>query len=287
MRRKIKEEAGFEFGVSVYLWLAILVTLLPIWYVLMISLTPLKVSPSLIIAPWDWTIEAYRQLTNSPRFLRATINTILITVLGVFISLIATVLTAYPLSKPKLPGRNFFVFLALFVFLFNAGLIPSFLLVKDLGMLNTWWSLILPVAISVYNLFVVKAFFQNLPPSLIEAAQIDGASEMQILWRVVLPLSTPILMTVGLFYAVGYWNEFFTAILYMSDKDLMPLSVFLRDVLSGAENAEFSEGNFYSTTSQEGFKMAAVVLTMVPMLLVYPWIQRYFTKGVLLGGVKE
>lgn len=267
--------------------LAIILTLVPFWYVVMISVTPLGMKPSLFLSPADWKFEAYKQLVGNPLFFRATMNSFAITLSGVAVSLIMTVLTAYPLSRPSLPGRQIFILMTLFTFLFSAGLIPSFLLVKDLHLYGTWWALILPGAVSVYNMFVVKAFFQNLPDGLIEAAQLDGASEFQILMKVVLPLSKPILLTMGLFYAVGYWNEFFQPILYLNDQRLMPLPVLLRDILTGAAGADFTEGSFFSDTTLESLKMAAVILSMLPMLMVYPWIQRYFTKGVLLGSVKE
>jgi putative aldouronate transport system permease protein len=215
------------------------------------------------------------------------LNSFIITFGGVAVNMILTVLTAYALTFKQLPGRKLFMLLIIFTFLFNAGLVPTYLLVKNLGLIDTYWAVILPGGISVYNLLVVKTFFDNIPEALSEAAKIDGANELQILWRIILPLSKPILLTVGLFYAVTHWNEFFLPLLYFNNQDMMPLPVLLRNILLASNMNEYVEYNAVSAAPQEALKMAAVILTMIPMLLIYPWIQRHFTKGVLIGGVKE
>jgi putative aldouronate transport system permease protein len=239
------------------------------------------------MAPWKWSFEAYQQIISQPAMLRATLNSLILTLGGVAISLSLTVLTAYPLSRRNLPGRPLIVGFILFTFLFNAGLIPTFLVVRDLGLLNTYWAVLLNGAVSVYNLFVMVSFFQNLPESLEEAARLDGASELQVLRHVVLPLSTPILLTIGLFYGVANWNGFFEPILFLSDRQMMPLPVVLRDILGGLNAAEYMDASAAQSAPAEALKMAAVVITTLPMLAVYPWIQRYFTQGVLVGSVKE
>ncbi len=282
-----RADRPMEIWLAVFLTVTLLVTIVPLWYVLMISLTPLGSSPKLLAAPWEWSFRAYQELLNQPALVRAALNSLILTVGGVLVSLSTTVLTAYPLSRKDLPGRGFFVAMILFTFLFNAGLIPTYLVTRDFGLLNTYWAILLNGAVSVYNLFVMKSFFQNLPESLEEAAKIDGATDMQILWHIVLPLSRPILLTIGLFYAVMNWNGFFEPILYLSDRNIMPLPVALRDILMGLNSAEYVESTANQVASSEALKMAAVVLTTIPMLAVYPWVQRYFTKGVLLGGVKE
>jgi len=286
-----RSDKGFDLTVTMLLVLVLLVMIIPLWYVLMVSVTPLSLtriqSGRLWLSPTDWSLAAYTQLLGQATFVRAMLNSLIITIGGVAINMVLTVLTAYPLSRKSLPGRTIILSFVLFTFLFNAGLIPTYLLVKDLGLLNNRLAVILPGAISVYNLFIVKAFFQNLPESLEEAAVIDGANDLQVLWYIVLPLSKPILLTIGLFYAVGHWNEFFLPLLYLNDSNLMPLPVLLRNILVAANLADYVESNVVSTTSQEALKMAAVVLTTLPMLLVYPWLQRHFTRGVLLGGVKE
>ena len=263
----------------------LIVTVVPLSYVVIISLAPLVLpgQPRLFIS-----FGAYAELLAQPSFLRAALNSFVLLVGGVTLNMVLTTLSAFALSRKSLPGRGVILAFILFTFLFNAGLIPQFLLVKNLGLLDSLPSVVLPGAISVYNLLIMIAFLQNLPESLGEAARIDGASEFQVLWHVMLPLSKPILLTVGLFYAVNNWNEFFLPILFLSDKDLMPLPVVLRDILSSLNSAEFVDGNRQASVAPpEAIKMAAVVLTTLPMLLVYPWIQSHFTKGVLLGGVKE
>jgi putative aldouronate transport system permease protein len=172
-------------------------------------------------------------------------------------------------------------------FLFNAGLIPSYLVVQKLGLIDTYWAVILPGGINIYNLLVMKSFFEGLPDELKEAARLDGANELQVLWYVILPLSKPILLTIGLFYAVGHWNEFFNAILYLNDAKLQPLPILLRNILLAANMNEYVEYDAFSSASVQAIKAASVFLTMLPMVLVYPWIQKYFTKGTLLGGVKQ
>ena len=287
---KGRNEGAFDGAITLLLILVLIIVLIPLWYVLMVSLAPLaRGAPEnrLFLAPADWSFEAYKQLLNQPNFLRAALNSLSITVSGTALNMFLTVLTAYPLSRKSLPGRNLIVTAILFTFLFNAGLIPTYLVVKDLGLLNKLPAVILPGAISVYNLLVMKSFFQNLPEGLEEAARMDGANDFQVLWHVVLPLSRPILLTIGLFYAVGHWNEFFLPLLYLNDNALMPLPVLLRNILIAASMAEYAESNVVSATSLESLKMAAVVLTTIPMLLIYPWIQRHFTRGMLIGGVKE
>ena len=275
----------FDFGLNLFLILVLVVTIVPLAYVVVVSLAPLvlpnKATPLISFA-------AYSELLAAPSFLRATINSGVLLIGGVALNMILTVLSAFALSRKSLPGRGLILAFILFTFLFNAGLVPQFLLMKNLGLLDSLPSVILPGAISVYNLLIMIAFLQALPESLGEAARIDGASEFQVLRYVILPLSKPILLTVGLFYAVNNWNEFFLPILFLSDKDLMPLPVVLRDILASVNSAEYIDGNAQATlASPEAIKMAAVILTTLPMLLVYPWIQRNFTKGVLLGGVKE
>ena len=187
----------------------------------------------------------------------------------------------------NLPGRKIFITFILIPFLFNAGLIPTYLVVQKLGLVNNLLAIILPGAISVYNTLVMKSFFEGLPEELKEAARLDGANEMQVLWHVILPLSKPILLTIGLFYAVGHWNEFFTPILYLNDANLLPLPVLLRNILMAANINEYVEYDAFSSAPIQAIKAASVFITMLPMVIIYPWIQRYFTKGTLLGGVKE
>lgn len=290
-RRRARDEIGFQIGVNAFLVAVLVLVLLPLWRVLITSLTPLDVfvreGVPLVLAPWQWSAAAYEQLLGNPSIIRATTNSIIITVGGTALSLVLTVPLAYALATRSLPGRNLIMTLLLFTFLFHPGLVPNYLLVTKLGLTNNLLAIIFPAAVNVFNVLVMKSFFEGIPESLKDAARIDGANDLQILWRVVLPLSKPILLTIGMFYGVHYWNEFFTPILYLNDPKLQPLPVLLRNILSSASLSEYLEANAYSVAPVDALKSASVLLTTLPMLLVYPWIQRYFTKGSLVGAVKE
>jgi len=283
-RIRRRGDAAFDRSVNAFLITVLLVTLLPLVYVVSVSLTPLGETNTLL--PSRVSLNAYAELLKQPALLRALGVSVFLTVTGVLLSMLLTVATAYPLSRADLPGRKFLTGMILFTFLFNAGLIPLYLVVRDLHLVDTYWALLLHGAVSVYNLLVMKNFFQNLPESLEEAAKIDGANDLQVLWHIVLPLSKPILLTVGLFYAVTQWNSFFEPLLYLSDSKMMPLPVVLRDILTGLNAADYVDMSSTTTAPPDALKMAAVVLTTLPMLFVYPWIQRYFTSGTLSGGVK-
>jgi putative aldouronate transport system permease protein len=280
-----------DLPINILLVFVLVVVLIPLWYTVIVSVTPLTVQTAngynLFLSPFSWSFEAYSQLLGQDTFLTAAKNSVIITVLGVVINMVLTILTAYALSFKSLPGRRIFLMLILFTFLFNAGLVPTYLLVKNLNLIDNYLAVIMPTAISVYNLLVMLTFFQNIPDALKEAAKIDGANEFQVLWRIVMPLSKPILLTIGLFYGVQHWNEFFQPLLYFNSKEMQPLPVLLRDILLASNMNEYVENNAVAAAPQEALKMAAVILTMLPMLIIYPWIQRHFTKGVLLGGVKE
>ncbi len=286
-----KTISTFDWMVTALLVLVLLIALVPLWYVFIVSVTPLELTKlqgyNLFLLPTQWSFEAYTQLLSQDFFVHALFNSVVLTFSGVAVNMILTTLTAYGLIFKDMPGRNLFLTLILFTFLFNVGLIPTYLMVKNLNLLDTYFAIILPTGISVYNLLVMKAFFQNIPSSLRESAIVDGANEVQVLWHIILPLSRPILLTIGLFYAVTHWNDFFNPILYLSSSDLMPLPVLLRNILLATNMNDYVEQNALFAAPQDAIKMAAVLLTMLPMLFVYPWIQRYFTKGVLIGSVKE
>lgn len=283
-------EKVFDAVVLLLLGLVTLVVLLPLWYLLVVSVTPFEIwsrtGGSLFIAPSQMTFDGYRQLLTSARLPRAFGVSLFVTTVGTLFNLVVTTLLAYPLSKPSFPLRQPLLLAVIFTMLFSGGLVPTYLVVRDLGLLNSYWSLILPNLVSAFNLLVMKVFFENLPHEIEEAARIDGASDWQLLWRIVLPLSKPILATVGLFYAVGHWNSFFDAILYISDATKHPLQVVLRSILSAGNVNEYVDPGAV-ILPQETLRMAAVVLTTLPLLFVYPWLQRHFAAGTLMGGVKE
>jgi len=281
----------FDWGVLAFLLIVLLITFIPLWYVVIISFTPLQLTKAggynLFLPPTQWSFEAYRQMLSQDAFAHAFFNSVVLTVSGVTVNLILTTLTAYALTFKGLPGRNIFLTLIIFTFLFNVGLIPTYMVVKNLNLLDNYLAIILPGGINVYYLLVMKVFFQNIPASLRESALIDGANELQILWNIILPLSKPILLAIGLFYGVFYWNDFFNPILYLNSGDLTPLPVLLYNILNAGNMNDYVQDNALYTAPVQALKMAAVILAMLPMLFVYPWIQRYFTKGVLIGSVKE
>ena len=287
-----REDRGFQLLINGFLFIVLLIILIPLWRVVMASLTPLDVymkgGTPFFQWPWQWSFGAFDQMLTHPLFLRATLNSVIITTCGVALSLTLTVPLAYALSAHTLPGRRIVISLILFTYLFQVGLIPVYLLVaKTLGWTNNILAIIVPPAVNVTNTLIMMRFFEGIPEEIKESARMDGANDLQVLWRIVLPLSKPILLTIGLFYAVHYWNEFFTPILYLNDQNLQPLPVLLRNILVGQNFSEYVDTDVSQAASIESLKSAAVLLTMLPMVLVYPWIQRYFTKGTLLGGVKE
>jgi putative aldouronate transport system permease protein len=278
-------------GVNVVLLgLIAFATVFPVLYVVSVSLTPMGVIArygGFLVIPRQITFDAYKYLLSQNLIPRAYLNTLTITALGTVINMVLTTLMAYPLARRSLPGRNALLVFVLIPMLFSGGLIPLFILVKNLTLINTYWAVVLPGAISSYNLLVMKGFVEGLPEELFESAQLDGATDWTILLRLVLPLSRPVLATLGLFYGVGHWNGFWYPRMFLTDRKLQPLQVVLRDVLMDAMSNEMEEVlEYVQLLPGETLKMAAVLLSVLPLLLVYPFLQKYFTKGVLLGSIK-
>jgi putative aldouronate transport system permease protein len=280
--KKIKttEELIYQIVVNSFLGLVLFLVTIPLWRVLMLSLTPIGYMDrtfGLLIPPTVWTLEAYTQFLTHPSFLYAFRNSAIITLGGLCINLFLTVPMSYALSIRSLPGRRTFQTMVMIPFLFNAGLIPSYLVVVGLGLQDNLLAVMLPGAIHITNMFIMRNFFMGIPTDFMEAARIDGGGEFFILFRVVLPLSIPILLTIGLFYAVGHWNEFFNAILYINTPRRQPLPVLLRNILQAANFNEYVEYDAFSKSSIQSLKAASVFITM---------IQKHFTKGSLAGGIK-
>jgi len=290
--RKIKstEELIYQVFVNALLLLTLLIVCIPLLRVITMSFTWIKAGEQILgglLIPFsDWSVAAYQQLLTHPAFLSSFMNSVIILVLGTTINLLLTIPLAYVLSIKGLPGRKFLNILVLIPFLFNPGLIPTYLVVTKLNLIDTYWAVILPGAVSVYNCFVMRGFFEGIPEDFKEAARIDGAGEFYILRRIILPLSKPIILTVGLFYGVSHWNEFFSPLLYLNDTKLQPLPVLLRNILLAANVNEYVDTNAMSAAPIQSLKAASVVLTTLPMVIVYPWIQKHFTKGTLVGGIK-
>ncbi len=265
-------------------------TLFPFLYVVSVSLTPLDALAkygSFQVIPRVITFDAYEYLWSTKLVPRAFLNSVTITALGTAINLVLTTLMAYPLSRKRLPGRTALLVFVLIPMLFSGGLVPLFILVRSLKLFNTYWALVLPGAVSIYNMLVMKSFFESLPQEIFESAQLDGANELRILFSIVLPLSRPVQATLGLFYAVGHWNGFFNALMFITKDDLQPLQVVLRNVLLDMLATDLPDVlEMVELLPGQTLKMSAVVVSVVPLLIVYPWLQKYFTKGVMLGAIK-
>ncbi|MDD9271209.1 carbohydrate ABC transporter permease [Paenibacillus sp. GCM10023248] len=279
---------GFNYT---FLSLFALVTLLPFIYIISVSFAePEEVlRRGFILFPTTFSLEGYRYIFSTQTIVNSLFVTIGITVAGTFINLLFTSLLAYPLSRADFAGRKLFMMMIVFTMLFHGGILPTFLVVKALGMLNSYWSLLIPNAISAFNLIVVVSFFRELPEGLEEAAKIDGCSDVGLLFRIVLPLSAPVLATFALFYAVGHWNTFFNAIMYINDSKMWPIQVWLRQIVilsqGGIGDSTQFDQNYIAPPSTI-IKMAVIVISTVPILIVYPFLQKHFAKGVLLGSVK-
>lgn len=239
------------------------------------------------LIPLGFNLETYRLIMSDDVFWRSYGNTVVYTVVATAISMVLTTVFAYALAKKDLKGRKFFIGIAVFTMFFNGGLIPNYVLISQLGMTNTMWAIVLPNAFSVFNFLIMKSFFENMPQELEEAAQIDGLNQYGILLRIVLPLSKAILATMILFYAVANWNSWFSAFLYLDDKDLFPVTIYLRNMIAGATDSS-STGATVENVAQIGanIKSVTMVLTVLPILMIYPFVQKHFVKGVMLGSVK-
>lgn len=291
-RTRIKDSRGYRVFQAVnvlVLLVVVVVTLYPF-----INLLAQSFSSETAIAgghvnliPKGFNITTYRSVMGDPNFWENYRNTVEYTVVATGISMVLTTCYAYVLSKRHLRGRSFLVAVAVVTMFFNGGLIPNYVLVNDLGLRNSLWAIVLPNAISVFNLLVMKAFFENMPSELEEAAAVDGLTTYGILLRIVLPLSKAVLATMVLFYAVSFWNSWFSAFLYMDRSNLFPVTVYLRNMIAGA-----TTGTNEGASGEQALQVAAniqavtIVLTVVPILTVYPFIQRYFVSGVMLGAVK-
>ncbi|MFC3767287.1 carbohydrate ABC transporter permease [Paenibacillus sp. GCM10012303] len=266
-------------------------TLAPFLYVLAGSFASSEelLVKKLIAIPDTLSIAAYRYIFSTPIIFNSLLVTMFITVVGTAINLAFTATMAYPLSRTALRGRSWLMLMIIFTLLFGGGMIPTFLVIKALGLLDTYWSLWLPGAISAFSVILLKNFFQQLPEGIEESAKIDGCNDLQILCKIVVPLSMPAIATFALFYAVGHWNSFFTAILYINDVNKWPIQVWLRQIVI-LSTGGFADPNAAAETAAlvppQSVKFAVIVVAIVPVLIVYPFLQKHFAKGVMLGSVK-
>lgn len=272
----------FLFGVS---------ALYPFLYILTISLLPLEeyLKGGPFLFPRNISLEAYTHILKNGNIFLSFKSSIIITVFGTFTNLFLTILCAYAMSKTKLKGYKFFINMIIFTMYFKGGLIPSYMLMRSLRLIDTYWAVILTGGISTYNMLVLRSFFLNIPESLEEAAIIDGATEPYVLFKIILPISLPAIATIGLFYAVGHWNSYFMPLIYLNNRKKWPLQVILREILFESTESMRTMGE--TTELQKSaigpqLKMATVIVTIIPITLVYPFLQKHFTKGVLIGAIK-
>lgn len=281
------------FGVFNYIFFILLciVMVYPFWHVIMMSLSSVEATAKggIFLWPKGFNLDTYAQVFRDPSIWSGYLTTVLVTIFGTLFGTLFTATTAYPLSKKELPFARTMLLLVLFTMLFSGGMIPGYLLMKNLRLIDNRLALILPGLISAYNVIIMKSFFLTIPESLEESAKIDGATEVTIFWKIVLPLSKATIATIALFTAVGYWNDYFSTVLYINTKEKWALQAVLRYMLTNTNQAMQSAGVTVAAATNvtaATIKSASVVIATVPILCVYPFVQKYFVKGVMIGGVK-
>ncbi len=294
--KHIKRSAGSRLFDALNIFILCLlsfITLYPIYYLIIVSISDgYYVSRNMVHwLPLGINFDVYTSILTYNLFMRSYGNTIVYTAIGTVINLLMSTLCAYPLSRKDLYGRGVFTALITFTMFFSGGLVPLFLQVTNLGLRDSLWALVLPGAISTYNVIVMRTFFQNIPAELHESAYLDGASDLMVLLRIVLPLSGAMLATMTLFYAVGHWNSYFDALIYLDTRERYPLQLVLRNIVIQGSDTEML--NFAGTASDaassivtQNYKYAAIVVAVLPILLIYPFVQRFFVKGVMIGSIK-
>ncbi|WP_028608979.1 carbohydrate ABC transporter permease [Paenibacillus harenae] len=289
----IRRLSGNERYVDIFVYSVLIVwgaaILFPLLYVLMTSFATENeyLTRGFFVIPREWTWDAYLYLLANDGFSQSFLNAVIITVVGTAISISATTLMAYGLSKKWFKGRSAINFMVVFTMLFSGGMIPTYLVVNEFGLINTFWSLWLPGAIAPFYLIVMRSFFSSIPYELEESARVDGCGEWRMFFSIMLPLSKASIATFVLFYMVGYWNTYFSALIYLNDSDMWPLQVFLRQMLVLNLDMEQTASLFQQEiVYTPGAKMAAIVLSALPMMIIYPFLQKHFNKGFLLGSVK-
>jgi len=285
-----KSEKAFQ--VINYFILAIVgfVMVMPVWHVIMLSLSDANsiFHGGIFFWPRNLSFAAYRVVLRDALIGQSYINTVFVVIAGTAVNLLFSFLIAYPLSKKDLRGRTLIQYMIFFTMLFSGGMIPRFLIVRSVGLLDSLWALIIPTAVSTYNVFILRNFISNIPVSLSESARIDGANETYILWRIIVPLSKPVMAVLGLMYGVGHWNSWFECIIYINTTARYTLQPILRQILFTMSTIHFfaHDPELTNAGMPEVVKMAVIVVATVPILCVYPFLQKYFIKGIMLGSVK-
>ena len=287
--KKTASQKAFDVFNYVFLTLLVLLTLYPCIYVVVASLSdPNEVMKAggLMIWPKGFQLDTYKLVFKNRMILVGYKNTIFYVVVGTAINLILTIFGAYGLSRRDVPGRNAMMMIIIFTMFFRGGMIPEFLINKSLGIYDNRLAVILPYAISVYNLIIMRTFFQNIPVSLEESAKIDGANDFVILFRIMVPLAIPSIAVVGLYYGVEHWNSYMRSLIYLRNRELFPLQIILREILLQNQNEALQSATDTTFAYAENLKYATIVVATVPILCVYPFLQRFFVKGVMIGAVK-
>lgn len=293
LNKKLKAGTGFEIAVIIFFSLLAIITIYPFYNVIIISLanTGAIANNTPYLLPYVFDFTAYRTIIADTLFLNSVGITVFVTIVGTSVNMLLSVLGAYALAKKDLVGRKIFIKFIIFTMLFGGGLIPTYLVMKDYGLINNIFVMILPSAISTYYLIIMKNYFMEIPPSLVEAAKIDGANELVVLMRVILPISIPFMATFALFYSVERWNEWWHAYIYINTATLQPLQIYLRQVLISfnsqlAIQAQTIIGSMDAVSTQS-IQMGTIVVATVPILCIYPFLQKHFVKGLMMGSVKE
>lgn len=285
---KSSKFSAFDIANGIFMTLIIITTLYPFLFIISSSISdPVAILRNeVVLWPVRFSIDNYKVVFSNNNVLLAYWNTIRYTVVGTAISIVLTLCMAYALSRKRFTGRVFIMKIVTFTLLFNGGIIPTYLIIRGMGMIDTIWAIVLSGAVSAWNLIVTRTFFDGMPDSLEESGIIEGCNDIQVFYYIFLPLSLPITATMILFYAVGQWNSFFVPLLYLNDKKKFPLMIFLRNLLIQGDVTQYEGMGSEVSVVQQGIKYAIIVVTTLPIVLVYPFLQKYFVKGVMIGSIK-
>lgn len=292
--KKSKSDLAIDILKIVILVVLVVVTIYPFWNIFIISINDAMdaLKGGLYFLPRKLSIDAYKQILNNNEFIYSIRVTLARTLIGTPVSLFITATAAYVLSRKEFSGNRAVSFLYVFTMYFGGGMVPTYMIIKSLGLIDNFWVFIIPGAMSVYNMILIRNYIDTLPEELFESARLDGASDLGIFFKIVLPLSKPILMTVALFVAVGQWNSWFDAYLYTSSQSLKPMQAILVEILnqyqtSGGDSQQVAQGAKGVRLTPDSIRMAATIVSTIPIIIVYPFVQKYFEKGIMLGAVKD
>ena len=289
----MKKSRTFDVVVIIMFAALALLTLYPFYNVIILSFSNTESVAKHIpyLLPFALDLTGYKTIIQDSDFINSLLVSLFVTIVGTAVNMVLSVIAAYVLSRKYLDGRNMIMSVIVFTMLFGGGLVPTYMVIKDMGLINKVWAMILPTAINTYYLIIMKNYFLGLPDGLFEAAKLDGAGEWTMLWKVAFPLSKPIMATFTLFYAVDRWNEWYNALLYINKKALSPLQIYLRDILTSLNSQLSTQAQQMMGSTQKvstsAVQMATIVITAMPIMLVYPYLQKYFVNGVMVGGIKE